>query len=52
MMDPWANDNQAVYEFTVSAFAVTPHYGTTKLPVTMILHEIGICFCYSHIARN
>ena len=39
-LDP--NDNETVYEFTVSAFAVTLHNGTTKLPVNMIYHEIDM----------
>ena len=38
-LDP--NDNETVYEFTISAFADTPY---TELLVNTILHEIGKCF--------
>ena len=39
-LDP--NDNKTVYEFTINVSAVTPHNGTTKLPVNIILYEIGM----------
>ena len=38
-LDP--NDDEAIYEFVINAFAVTPQLGTTELQVNVILHEIG-----------